>query len=147
MPADAACDVSGVASSAAILEGGGADVGGGVAAAPHVARGPKHLPHVICSAKLALAGEHVQSATLKQTLCLPGSIPAAVLEKVLSSSWHCICQILPATSFIALTRLVGIKQAGRCCSITCSAQVYGLEGGGISTQEKLHGLGVKMPAA
>ena len=84
MLADAACDASGVASSAAILEGGGADVGGGVAVAPHVAWGPKHLPHVICSANLALAGEHVQSATLNQTLLLPDSTPPAVLGKVLS---------------------------------------------------------------
>ena len=52
MLADASCDASGVVSSAAILEGGGADVGGGVAVEPHVARGPKHLPHVICSGNL-----------------------------------------------------------------------------------------------
>ena len=30
---------------------------------------------------------------------------------------------------------------------TCSAHVYGLEGGGMSTQEKLQGLGLSVPEA
>lgn len=33
----------------------------------------------------------------------------------------------------------------RSLQITCSAQVNGLSGGGMSTQEKVHGLGLKVP--